>query len=70
MIDSAGFEKSNWIKAQRLPKYFMEEAAFIESNLPLVLVNQPEIYEDRIVTGKAIFFRSKTWCQTIGAGVW
>ena len=48
VIDSAGFEQSNWIKAQRLPKYFMEEAAFIESNLPLVLVNQPEIYEDKL----------------------
>ena len=55
VIDSADFEKSNWIKAQRLPKYFMEEAAFIESNLPFVLVNQPEIYEDRIVNEKQYF---------------
>ena len=44
VIDSYGFEKSNWIKAQRLPKYFMEEAAFIESNLPLVLVKKPEAH--------------------------
>ena len=43
VIDSAGFEKPNWIKAQRLPKLFMEEATFVESNLPPVLVNQPEI---------------------------
>ena len=49
VIENTSFEKSNWIKAQRLPKYFMEEAAFIESNLPLVLVKQPEIYEDTIV---------------------
>ena len=48
VMDSAGFEKPNWIKAQRLPKLFMEEAAFVESNLPPVLVNQPEIYEDQI----------------------
>ncbi len=48
VIDSAGFEKPNWIKAQRLPKLFMEEAAFIESNLPPVLVNQPEIYDNKI----------------------
>ena len=56
VIDVSDFEKSNWIKAQRLPKYFMEEAAFIESNLPLVLVNQREIYEDRYVTGNQYFF--------------
>ncbi len=48
VIDSSGFEKPNWIKAQGLPKLFMEEAAFVESNLPPVLVNQPEIYEDKI----------------------
>ena len=48
MLDSAGFEKPNWIKAQRLPKLFMEEAVFVEANLPPVLVNQPEIYEDKI----------------------
>ena len=48
VIDSAGFEKPNWIKAQRLPKLFMEQAAFVESNLPHVLVNQPEKYEDQI----------------------
>jgi len=48
MLDSAGFEKPNWIKAQRLPKLFMEEAAFVEANLPPVLVNQPEKYEDKI----------------------
>ena len=55
VISSAGFEQSNWVKAQRLPKYFMEEATFIESNLPLVLVNQPEIYEDCIVKEKQYF---------------
>ena len=59
VIDSAGFEKSNWIKAQRLPKYFMEEAAFIESNLPLVLVNQPEIYKDKIATENQYFSATK-----------
>ena len=58
-IDSSGFEKSNWIKAQRLPKYFMEEAAFIESNLPLVLVKQPETYENRIVMEKQYFSAPK-----------
>jgi len=55
LVASAGFEQSNWVKAQRLPKYFMEEATFIESNLPFVLVNQPEIYEDRIVNEKQYF---------------
>ena len=59
VIDSAGFEQSNWIKAQRLPKYFMEEAAFIESNLPLVLVNRPEIYEDTMVR-KNQYFAART----------
>ena len=59
VIDSYGFEKSNWIKAQRLPKYFMEEAAFIESNLPLVLVKQPETYENRIVMEKQYFSAPK-----------
>ena len=59
VINSADFEKSNWIKAQRLPKYFMEEAAFIESNLPFVLVNQPERYEDRIETENQHFFAPK-----------
>ena len=59
VIDSYGFEKSNWIKAQRLPKYFMEEAAFIESNLPLVLVNQPEIYKDKVATENQYFFATK-----------
>ena len=55
VIASEGFEESNWVKAQRLPKYFMEEATFIESNLPLVLVNQPEISENRIVKEKQYF---------------
>ena len=59
VIDSYGFEKSNWIKAQGLPKYFMEEAAFIESNLPLVLVKPPERYDNRIVTEKQYFAAPK-----------
>ena len=59
VFDSYGFDKSNWIKAQRLPKYFMEEAAFIESNLPLVLVSQTETYENRIVMGKQYFSAPK-----------
>ena len=59
VIESAGFEKPNWIKAQRLPKHFMAEAAFIESNLPLVLVNKPEIYEDKIVRNNQYFSAPK-----------
>ena len=59
VIDSAGFEKPNWIKAQRLPKLFMEEAAFVESNLPPVLVNKPGIYEDQIFRSNQHFFAPK-----------
>lgn len=47
IIGHIGFGKPNWIKATRLPKYFMEQAIFVESNLPCILVNKPETYEDR-----------------------
>ena len=42
-----GFKKSNWVKAQRLPKHFLEAANFVENNLPPVLVNKPEIDLDK-----------------------
>ena len=48
VIESVVFGKPNWIKAQNLPKYFLEEATFIEANLPFVLVNQSETYDDKI----------------------
>ena len=44
---SMGFKKLNWVKAQRLPKHFLEAANFIEKNLPLVLVNKPGIDEEK-----------------------
>ena len=46
-IEPVGVGKPNWIKAQRLPKHFMEEATFIEANLPFVMVNQHEIQQDQ-----------------------
>ncbi len=42
-----GFNKPNWVKAQRLPKHFLEAANFVEKNLPLVLVNKPGIDEEK-----------------------
>ena len=42
-----GFNKPNWVKAQRLPKHFLEVANFVEKNLPLVLVNKPGIDLDK-----------------------
>ena len=45
--ESIGIGKPNWIKANRLPKNFLEEASFIESNLPSVLVNTLETYESK-----------------------
>ena len=44
---SMGFEKPNWVKAQRLPKHFLEAAKFVENNLPLILVNKPEFETDK-----------------------
>jgi hypothetical protein len=58
-IEGLGVEKPNWITAQRLPKYFMEEATFIESNLPFVMVNQPETYEDKRATQNQYFAAPK-----------
>ena len=42
LIERMSFGKPNWVKAKRLPKYFLEEATFVEANLPYVLVNKPE----------------------------
>ena len=58
-IEGLGVEKPNWITAQRLPKHFMEEATFIESNLPFVMVNQPETYEDKRATQNQYFAAPK-----------
>ena len=44
---SIGFKKPNWVKAQRLPKHFLEAAKFVENNLPLILVNKPEFKIDK-----------------------
>ena len=44
---SMGFKKPNWVKAQRLPKHFLEAAKFVENNLPLILVNKPEFEIDK-----------------------
>ena len=43
---SMDFKKPNWVKAQRLPKHFLEAAKFVENNLPLILVNKPEFEGD------------------------
>ena len=58
-IEGLAVEKPNWITAQRLPKHFMEEATFIESNLPFVMVNQPETYEDKKATKNQYFAAPK-----------
>ena len=42
-----GFNKPNWVKAQRLPKHFLEVANFVEKNLPLVLVDTAGIDADK-----------------------
>ena len=67
VIASAGFEQSNWVKAQRLPKYFMEEATFIESNLPLVLVKMK--YTKIKLQRKSVFFPqnlvSNNWSRNL-----
>ena len=47
ITERMGIEETNWIKAQRLPKYFLERSIFVESNLPYVLVNKPESYENK-----------------------
>ena len=44
---SMGFKKPNWVKAQRLPKHFLEAAKFVENNLPLILLNKPEFEVDK-----------------------
>jgi hypothetical protein len=59
VIEGLAVEKPNWITAQRLPKHFMEEATFIESNLPFVMVNQPETHEDKKATKNQYFAAPK-----------
>ena len=52
LVERMGFGKPNWIKAKKLPQHFLKEATFIESNLPHVLVNKPEMYHDKIAIGE------------------
>ena len=51
-VERIGFGRPNWIKAKRLTKNFLEMATFVESNLPYVLVNKPETYEEKVVRKK------------------
>ena len=43
-----GFGKPTAVFAQRLPEDLLKEAVFIEANLPPVLVNRFETYEDKL----------------------
>ena len=49
LAERIGFGRPNWIKAKRLTKNFLEMATFVEANLPYVLVNKPETYEEKVV---------------------
>ena len=49
LVERIGLGRPNWIKAKRLTKNFLEMATFVESNLPYVLVNKPETYEEKVV---------------------
>ena len=42
-----GFGLPNWVVAKHLPNQTLEEATFIEANLPYVLVNKMEEYEEK-----------------------
>ncbi len=42
-----GIEEPNWIKSNRLPKHFLEMSTFVESNLPHILFNNSEKYENK-----------------------
>ena len=42
-----GFGLPNWVVAKNLPNQTLEEATFIEANLPYVLVNKMEEYEEK-----------------------
>ena len=46
-VAGMGCNKPNWVKAQRLPKHFLEVANFVEKNLPLVLVDTAGINADK-----------------------
>ena len=47
-VEAMGFDKQTWVFAQRLPEDLLNEAIFIEANLPPVLVNKFETYEEKL----------------------
>ena len=59
VVDRLGFGKPNWIKAKGLPKHFLEQATFIEANLPLILINQPNTPVCKIVEPNQILAAQK-----------
>ena len=50
VVERMSFGKPNWMKAKGLPKHFLELSTFVESNLPYVLVNKSETYEQKRTT--------------------
>ena len=51
-VELMGIGIPNWIVAKNLPNQTLEEATFIEANLPYVLVNKKEEYEDKLARRK------------------
>ena len=51
-IERMGFGLPNWVVAKHLPNQTLEEATFIEANLPYVLVNKKEEYEEKLARRK------------------
>ena len=47
-VEAMGVGKPNWVTAQRLPEDLLNNAIFIEANLPPVLVNKKETYEEKL----------------------
>ena len=51
-VELMGIGIPNWIVAKNLPNQTLEQATFIEANLPYVLVNKKEEYEDKLARRK------------------
>ena len=51
-VELMGFGLPNWVVAKHLPNQTLEQATFIEANLPYVLVNKKEEYEDKLARRK------------------
>ena len=51
-VELMGFGLPNWVVAKHLPNQTLEEATFIEANLPYVPVNKKEEYEEKLARRK------------------